>query len=217
MPLWSWKDIVGQLAVIRAAPVPSAMMTVAVIGIVWGAVNWSYSSVLANKNSQIELLEKQIADCKDKLNTKSPSDAKGRIDALEARVSRVEPRQLSPGQKKTITEYVILPSGASYALSIESDIGCQDCNQYAEDFSVILSEAHWTIRTPMVERPGIKSPKAVLSPDPSNPLPPAVALIRALKAADIPFDLMSGSELNFGSQGTPTPISAMIISTKVMP
>lgn len=188
-------------------------------GVVWGAVNWSYSSVVASKNSQIELLEKQITDCKDKLNGKSPSDAKDRIGALEARISRVEPRRLSNEQKKKITENVIMPVGEAYALSIESDMGCPDCNQYAEDFSGILSEAHWTIRTPMVERPGTKSPKgiAVLSPDPNNPLPPVVALIRALKAADIPFDLMSGSELNFGSQGAPTPISAMIISTNVMP
>jgi hypothetical protein len=219
MPSWSWKDILEQLAVIRAAPVPSAVMTIAIIGIIWGAMNWSYSSVIVSKSSQIELLEKQITDCKDKLNGKSPSDARGRIDALKARVSRVEPRKLSPEQKKTITGNVMLPIGASYALSIESDMGCLDCNQYADEFSGILSGAHWMIRTPMIERPGTKSLKgiAVLSPDTSNPLPAAAALMRALKAADIPFDLMPGSDMNFDPQGTPSPISAMVITAKVTP
>jgi hypothetical protein len=132
-------------------------------------------------------------------------------------VSRVEPRQLSPEQKKTIIENVMLPVGSSYALSIESDIRCPDCNQYAGEVSDIFSEAHWTIRTPMVERPSTKSPKgiAVLSPDPHNPLPAAAALIRALKAANIPFDLMPGFDMIFDLQGMPTPIPAMVITAKV--
>lgn len=213
----SWKDILEQVAVIRTAPIPFGMVTIAIFGIVWVAVNWSYSSVLASKSSQIELLDRQIADYKDKLNGASPSDAKAQIDALEARVSRVEPRQLSFEQKKTIVENVMLPAGSSYALSIESDIRCQDCNQYAGEFLEIFSEAHWTIRAPMVERPSTKSPKgiAVLSPDPRNPLPAASALIRALKAADIPFDLMPGSYIIFDLQGMPTPIPAIAITAKV--
>jgi hypothetical protein len=94
---------------------------------------------------------------------------------------------------------------------------CLDCNQYAEEFADIFSEAHWSIRTPMIERPSTKSPKgiAVLSPDTNNPPPSAVALIRALKAADIPFDLMLGSDLNFDLQGIPIPIPAMVITAKV--
>jgi hypothetical protein len=67
--------------------------------------------VLASKNSQIELLDRQIADYKVKLNDASPADAKDRIRALEARVGRVEPRQLSPEQKKVINENVKLPGG----------------------------------------------------------------------------------------------------------
>jgi hypothetical protein len=180
---------------------------------------WAYyvKVIVASKSSQIELLDRQIADYKDKLNGASPSDAKARIDVLEARVIRVEPRQLSTEQKKTIIKNVILPPGMFYELSIESDIRCLDCNQYAEEFSDIFSEVHWNIRTPMIERPSIKSPKgiAVLSPDPSNPLPAAAALIRALKAADIPFDLMPGSDLVFGPLGLPVPRPAMVITAKI--
>ena len=51
----SWKDILEQVAVIRTAPIPFGMVTIAIFGIVWVAVNWSYSSVLASKSSQIEL------------------------------------------------------------------------------------------------------------------------------------------------------------------
>ena len=98
---------------------------------------------------------------KEKLNGASPEEAKPGIDALEARVSRVEPRRLSPEQKKIITENATLPAGASYALSMESDMRCPDCNQYAEEFSDIFSEAHWAISTPMVERPSTKSSKGI--------------------------------------------------------
>ncbi len=42
----SWKDILEQVAVIRTAPIPFGMVTIAIFGIVWVAVNWSYSSVL---------------------------------------------------------------------------------------------------------------------------------------------------------------------------
>jgi hypothetical protein len=213
----SSKEIQEQFAVVMTVPIPFAVAVIACVGIVFGVINWSYSAILSSKGSQIELQDRQIADCKEKLKDASPSNAKGRIDTLEARVGRVEPRQLSPEQKKTITENAMLPAGASYELSIESDIRCLDCNQYAEEFSDIFSEVHWNIRTPMIERPSIKSPKgiAVLSPDPSNPLPAAAALIRALKAADIPFDLMPGSDLVFGPLGLPVPRPAMVITAKI--
>jgi hypothetical protein len=209
-------------AVIRGAPWSFFTAVAIIAGAIWFFLSEINQGTLSAKDATIETLKQQNESYKEKLNGATPEEAKARIAALEARVSRVEPRQLSHEQKKTITEKVMLPMSrlrASLALSIESDVRCLDCNQYAEEFSVIFSESHWAIKTPMVERPSTKSPKgiAVLSPDPNNPLPAAGLLISALIAADIPFDLMSGSDLNFDPQGMPTPIPAMVITAKVIP
>lgn len=47
----SWKDFVEQLGVIQAAPVPFFVAVLAVFGLVWTAVSWSYSTILSSKNS----------------------------------------------------------------------------------------------------------------------------------------------------------------------
>jgi hypothetical protein len=94
----SSKEIQEQFAVVMTVPIPFAVAVIACVGIVFG-VKLSYSAILSSKGSQIELQDRQIADCKEKLKDASPSNAKGRIDTLEARVGRVEPRQLSPEQR----------------------------------------------------------------------------------------------------------------------
>jgi hypothetical protein len=172
-------------AVIRGAPWSFFTAVAIIAGAIWFFLSGINRSTLSAKDATIETLKAQNDSYKGKLSGATPEEAKARIDALEARISRVEPRQLSPEQKKIITENALLPAGACYALSIESDMHCIDCSEYAEEFSDIFSKAHWRIRTPMIERPSIKSPKgiAVLSPDPSNPPPAAAAVIRALKAA----------------------------------
>ena len=202
-------------AVIRGAPWSFLTAVAIVAGAIWFFLRETNHGTLSAKDATIETLKAQNDSCKEKLSGATPEEAKARI-ALEALVSRIEPRRLSHEQKKAITANVMLPEGASYLLSITSDMSCMDCNQYADEFSGVLSEAHWVIRTPMVEKPGTKSPKgiAVLSPDPNNPLPEAAALMRALRAADIPFDMMPGSDMNFGPQGMPVPISAMVITAK---
>jgi hypothetical protein len=211
------ETIQKEWAVISGAPWSFATVIVAVGVILWLFVNQINSGTISAKDATIETLKIQNESYKQKLNGASPEEAKARMDALEARVSRVEPRRLSHEQKKTIAENATLPAGTSYALSIESDKRCPDCTQYADEFSDIFSEAHWAISTPTVERPSTKSSKgiAVLSPDPNSPLPAAAALIHALKAANVPFDLMPGSDLNFSLQGIPAPIPAMLITSKV--
>jgi hypothetical protein len=209
--------IIGEYQVIARAPGTLAMATLALSVLIWTAISWEKNAVIEQLTGQIQLQDRQLADYKDKLNGASPSDAKARIDALEARVSRIESRRLSNEQKKIIIENAMLVARAFSALSIVSDIRCLDCNEYAEEFSDIFREVHWTIKTSMVDRPTTKSPKgiAVLSPDPNNPLPAAAALIRALKAANIPFDLMPGVDLNFSLQGIPAPLPVMIITAKI--
>jgi hypothetical protein len=203
-------------AVIRGAPWSFVTAVAITAGAIWFFLSEINQGTISAKDATIETLKAQTDSYREKLSGATPEEAKARIDELEARVRRIEPRQLSPQQKKIITENALLPAWASYTLSIESDLRCLDCKQYAGEFSDIFSEAHWVIMAPMIEKPSTKSSKgiAVLSSDPNNPLPAAAALIRALKAADIQFDLMPGSDLNFSLQGMPDPIPAMLITAK---
>ena len=58
---------------------------------VWTTLDWADSARLKNKDEEIGLLVRQRDEYKDKLGGASPDQAKARIDALEARLKRVEP------------------------------------------------------------------------------------------------------------------------------
>jgi hypothetical protein len=190
----SWKEILEQFALISAAPIPFSLVTIAIVGIVWVVVNWSYNAVLSSKNSQIELLERQVADYKDKLSGATPNEAKARIDSLETRLSRIEPRRLLVEQRNIITSYVTVPYGVNYMISVQSEMACGDCRQYFDDFQDILYNAHWNIERISLSNATAASPKgiAILTPDIHHPLPEASVLTTALKAAKIDFDLKTG-------------------------
>ena len=49
----SWKEILEQFAVIRTAPVPFAIVTIAIFGLVYLAENWAFSSILAARDAVI--------------------------------------------------------------------------------------------------------------------------------------------------------------------
>lgn len=141
---------------------------------------------------------------------------KARIDALEKRVGRIEPRHLSDEERNIIAGIVKVPVGLNYSFSIQSDMSCADCNQYAADFHAVLTDAHWAIQMPKVLGPSAASPKgiAILTPDPSTPLPEASALMRALTAAGISFDLKPGRDPSFMPDRM---VAAMLITAKATP
>ncbi len=123
---------------IRGAPWSFITAVAIITGAIWFFLSEINQGMLSAKDATIETLKVQNDSYKEKLSGATPEEAKARIDVLEARVTRIEPRQLSLEQKKTITGNVMLPVGASYALSIKSDIRCLDCNQYAGEFSDIF-------------------------------------------------------------------------------
>lgn len=75
--------LLEQWAVVMAAPLPFAIAVVIAGGLIWLAVGWSYSGVLASKNAQIELQDRQLADFRQKLNGATPDQARAKIEALE--------------------------------------------------------------------------------------------------------------------------------------
>jgi hypothetical protein len=107
---------------IWANPKTFALMTAVIIAIVWLIVNYSYSTILSNKNSQIELLDRQIADLK-----RNPASNPTNV-----------PRRLIEGQRRDMTER--LRNGRS-TISMMSDMACLDCGRYAADFESVLNDA----------------------------------------------------------------------------
>ena len=82
MPPWM-QDLFAGWPMIKANLPTFFVILVLMVGAVWIVVNWSYSGVLASKNGQIELQDRQLADYKQKLDGASPEQAKAKIEALE--------------------------------------------------------------------------------------------------------------------------------------
>jgi hypothetical protein len=143
----SWKDFLEQLSAIRAAPIPFFIAALAAIGISWGAINWSYSTLLTNAKSQIDLLDQKVSDYKDKLSGALPAEARAQLDAmkrrvelLEAQTDRLASRHLSEHQKVILGEKLgLLPKDVKSFTSVAFDMGCSDCQRYASEIAREIS------------------------------------------------------------------------------
>ena len=223
----SLKEFLRQCTSLPSIPIPVALIAIVIVFLTWWLVNWSDTAVftsnsaeMASQNAQIELLERQIADWRQKTGGQTPGETKARIDALEARLARLEPRGLSAEQRDAIrSEIAGFPSTHAYYLDIVSDMSCGDCAQYAADFKAVLIDSRWRVETPRVlgARSGSPTGISILTPDPSKPLPAAAVLARALTAAKIQFDLNAGSEFFSGPAGVMHPTAELLITAKAPP
>lgn len=85
MPQWM-QDLTAGWPMIRANLPTFFVILVLMVGAIWVAFSWAYGGVLASKNGQIELQDRQLADYRDKLKGATPEEAKAKIDALEEKV-----------------------------------------------------------------------------------------------------------------------------------
>ena len=191
------ETIHNEWPVIRGAPWSFATLFVAIFillaGGIWFVTDKIYSATISGKDATIEAQKAQINSYKDKLSGATPEEAKAKIADLEARLAMVEPRRLSTEQRNTIVS-ILAEFGVGNS-QVSSEMSCTDCAQYAADFEETLRRVHWRIMHTSVLGPPVASPKglAILTPDPSNPLPEAKALADALVAAKIPFDIVKGA------------------------
>lgn len=58
---------------VKAAPLPFAIAVVFAAAAIWIAIGWSYSGVLASKNAQIELQDRQLAALRESAGARGPS------------------------------------------------------------------------------------------------------------------------------------------------
>lgn len=202
MPQWM-QNLFDGWPMIRANLPTFFVILVLMVGAVWIVVNWSYSTIFASKNSQIELQDRQLADYKNKLQGATPDQAKAQIDELEGRLKRIEqagPRPLSQEQRQTLTQNARVPGAARYVLTITSEGGCPDCPVYASAFERALRDAGWGVQNGIVMGPGQRPVQgiALLVPDLANLSIEASTLTRAFRAAQIDTELIQRPAPPFG-------------------
>jgi hypothetical protein len=202
MPQWM-QDLTAGWPMIRANLPTFFVILVLVIGAVWIVVNWSYNGLLASKNGQIELQDRQLADYKAKLEGATPDQAKARIDALEARLASVEPRRLTMPQRAGLIARLAPPAGELRAISITSEAS-GDSPQLGADFAYVFRAAGgWNIAEASAMGLGNRphSGIAVQIPDLNNPSHAAKIVMNAFRSQNIRFDVqqapnMPGMELS---------------------
>jgi hypothetical protein len=208
MPQWL-QNLFDGWPMIKANLPTFFVILVLMLGGVWLVLNWAYGQVLANKDAQIQLQDRQLADYKEKLQGATPDQAKAQIDGLEARLRALEPRRLSDEQRRILIEAVRVPVGTQYAAAINSEGGCPDCPGYGAQFERALRAAGWAVYNGMIMGPAQRPSYglAITVPDPAN-LPPAAASLKsAFQAAKIDFEVMAGSS---GLPGMPPAVSLLI-------
>jgi hypothetical protein len=188
VPDWITK-LLEQRAVVAQAPIPFATVVLAAAVIIWVAVSWSYSSILASKNSQIELQDRQLADYRDKLKVGSPDEAARKIAALERQL----PRHLTTAQTNTIRGTIKQSPDNPWVLIIYYHRACHDCADYGRQLKEAMQiEPSWSIGLSdfMGGETEGKNGLFIGTDDLNNPTQAARMLATTLTAANLPFSLI---------------------------
>jgi hypothetical protein len=193
------KYVVGEIRVIAGAPATfvTALLVLAVA--IWWAMDWKYSGIIVNRDSEITLYKSQRDDYKDKLNGATPDQAKKQLEDLQRRVDilakHIDPRSLTADQERVLKQVATVAREAGNVIHISGDVACTDCSIYGNEFARILDDAGWKVITGISMGPNRHPPTGLgLSVgDPQNPTLAESKLINALRAAGVPFDLLDRS------------------------
>ena len=196
----TWKQ---QWAAFWRAPFIMLPLILVAVVVTWQVIEAVHGTEIAGKDATIEALREEVTSYKNKLDGAGPDQAKAQIDEakaqisdlkaqnsdLEARLVKLEPRRLHAQESSTISAS-LKASGISAGDIFMVHDNCADCARYAADFKEALKVTTWSIVSGEVGGNLPASPKgvAIVTQDPSNPLPEAKAFADALVAAKIPFD-----------------------------
>ena len=223
MPQWM-QDLTAGWPMIWAN-LPTFFILVALVtGVVWWLMDWRYGGILsnrdgviANRDSEITLLKGQRDDYKEKLGGASPDQAKARIDALEARLARLEPRRITESQRADLTARLQLPAGITSSVAISRDAACPDCHALVATMGAAFSSARgWQVSNPVMMGIGNMPPTgfAVRLSDINNPSLAQRIVIDALRALGIQFDLQQDAPVRpFSGVGPPEPDVDILLTT----
>jgi hypothetical protein len=156
--------LIQEWPAIRAAPwsftLALVLALVIFIPMIWLVINWSYSAVLAAKDSQIlsrgdeiKFVERQRDDYKEKLSGASPDQAKSLIADLRAEVDKLKKQiQERDIDQDTAREIVAeLKRHPMHEISITYATGDKGSERYADKISNVLRDGGWNVRGPRAE------------------------------------------------------------------
>ncbi|KQZ00682.1 hypothetical protein ASD45_07325 [Pseudolabrys sp. Root1462] len=76
------KHLIGELSIIAQAPVTFLAALLVAGAVIWWAMDWRYSGIVANRDSEISSLKIQRDEYKDKAGGASPDEMKKKLDDL---------------------------------------------------------------------------------------------------------------------------------------
>jgi hypothetical protein len=80
------KFLEKQLEPVMAAPIPFFISVLMASGVIWGAMQWAYSGIIANRDSTISLITAQRDDYSTKLMGATPDQADGELKSLRDQI-----------------------------------------------------------------------------------------------------------------------------------
>jgi hypothetical protein len=183
------KYVVGELSTIVHAPGVFVTAVLALGAAVWWAMDWRYAGVIANRDSEISSLRTQRDEYKEKLQGATPSEAKARIDSLEAQVAALAPRRLTNDQRARLAASLKLPSGMTYTIALIAEAS-GDSPQFEADLSASFRDAGgWSLIEPTVMGIGSRPPLglAIQLPDPTKPSPATAIVMNAFHSISLKY------------------------------
>jgi hypothetical protein len=184
----TWKN---GLRVLVSAPHVVVPLLIAVAFGTWWIRGQLQEGQISSLKAELSFADRQIAEYKQKLGGASPDEAKARIQQLEARVAKIEPRRLSQDQRSKLIAALRLAAGQSYRVIVGGE-GVGDSMQYSNEFAGAFAAAgNWIVTSSQVFGVGVRPRSGIVLSIPNDvPMPPEAAIIAsAMKAAEIQFDV----------------------------
>lgn len=168
-------------SVITQAPWVFVGWTVLIAGAFWILLDYLKANQFSDLEGRLKLRDDEIADYKRKLGGATPDEAKARIDALEAQITKLQPRRLSLQQEATIVQALAETTGT---LSVLQHVGPADSAKFADDIGRAFQKAGWQVQGSAVMMGGLT---VGLQFTPHEISAAAQAAANALRAASLDF------------------------------
>lgn len=124
---WQW--IIEHAGPFFSILILSAALTAAAV---WLILRMRYQRTIARQ-------QHQLREFKIKLHGATPDEAQRRIESLQARLARLEPRRLTGKQKTVLKKLLTLPESAGITdINVAHDAACGDGKPFAADFAYVL-------------------------------------------------------------------------------
>ncbi|MBP6690356.1 MAG: hypothetical protein KA153_10215 [Hyphomonadaceae bacterium] len=203
----------GQFTVIAQAPLVYIATIAAVSFAIWRIVEWHFKTRLENSSSTIALLNERLQDYKDKLSGATPDEARARMDALESRIEALGPKRIGGDQKREMIPHLDPFRGTG--VIITADGVSADAAGMSPGLKAAFSMAGWHVTSGTVLGIGRAPPTGVgmTVEDTKNLTPQQKAIVSALNAANIKFDLMQGSLAGMAHPSRPTTVAEILLTT----